>query len=128
MSDTIYDIFARKLYNLPENWQAVSFKALGDPNKTTEIKGWVCDKYKRGPKKGKTNYHNKLSEPKTVYISCQQYDQCVIDYEKETGKCIECFGHPGQQWIGWSKDSGNKFRECPECKGSGCASVVESIK
>ena len=124
-NDTIYDIFARKLYNLPDNWHGVHFKALDDSNQTVQIKGWICGVFVRGPKKGRISFNKKLSDPKTVYISKAQYNQCLIDFEKETEKCIDCFNHPGQKWIGWSKDGGNKFRECPKCKGTGVAPIKE---
>ena len=41
-------------------------------------------------------------------------------YEAETGQCGEC-GGDGQEWRGWSRDGGHRWRECRRCAGTGNA-------
>lgn len=43
-------------------------------------------------------------------------------YAQTTGKCPDCYG-TGQQLIGWSRDSGNKYRVCEICGGTGKSGV-----
>lgn len=49
----------------------------------------------------------------------------VLGWERHTGKCSLCHpGHPGQEWMGWSNNTGSVFRTCPRCGGTNKAPVA----
>lgn len=52
------------------------------------------------------------------FITQLEIDQEIENYEKETGKCHDCNG-TGQAWYAWSKDEGNKYRDCKKCNSTG---------
>lgn len=84
-----------------------------------ELSGGVCPDYLRGPKKGKPNY-SKATHRYTYQVSKQQCEQIMADYERVTGNCNSCEGEK-QEWDGWSKDEGHKYRQCVRCGGTGKA-------
>ena len=48
-------------------------------------------------------------------------------YEREHGRCRECFGS-GQQWVGWSKDEGNRYAPCVRCSATGKPAAVSRLQ
>jgi hypothetical protein len=107
---------ARRKLNKPDGWQVVRWEAIGDTDDLLIGGGVPVGIYQRGPRKGRP----KFAPP---------FDQCVITkaellterlrFEADTGKCYAC--ENGQEWAGWSRDDGNRFRTCRRCNGSGTA-------
>ena len=43
----------------------------------------------------------------------------VRAWELRTGKCSACAkDRPGEEWIGWSQETGHHFQTCRRCKGT----------
>ena len=55
-----------------------------------------------------------------VLVDKTEMDAEPARYETETGKCGEC-GGDGNEWRGWSKDGGHRWRTCRRCNGAGTA-------
>lgn len=54
-----------------------------------------------------------------VDFALAEHDSWLLTWEQRTGKCHRCaHDHPGQEWLGWSKAEGDKYRTCPRCKGT----------
>ena len=106
---------ARKKLNKGSDWLMTGWECVGD-TRDLIVRGAVpVGTYKSGPRKGR----NKFSPP---------FDSCVVTHaeevaqaeawEAETGKCSNCEGR-GQEWAGWSADSGNRYRDCRRCGATG---------
>lgn len=50
-------------------------------------------------------------------------------YEREHGRCRECFGS-GAEWAGWSASDGHRTRPCGRCNATGrpLASALDGAK
>lgn len=71
----------------------------------------------RGPRKGQKTADRNIS--KTVLVSDEDIQSEYQRYEAETGNCGECFGD--KQVLFAAGVSGNKYRECRVCSGTGKA-------
>ena len=58
----------------------------------------------------------------TVLIDKTEMDAEPRRYEAETGMCGNC-GGDGQEWRGWSRDGGHRWRSCRRCNGTGNAAA-----
>ena len=59
---------------------------------------------------------------KVVDLGMDEHDAWILEWERSTGKCSQCSAtNPGQEWIGWSKDAGDKFQRCARCHGTNAA-------
>lgn len=57
---------------------------------------------------------------KTVDMGLADHDRWTLEWERLTGKCRQCSTkHPGQQWDGWNCNTGDRFRTCTRCNGTG---------
>ena len=80
----------------------------------------VCDgrettTYAKGKRKGTCKW---IGEKKRVIVTESDIKQSEKRYENETGNCHICAGD-GQEWFGWSVDSGDRWKVCSRCGGSG---------
>lgn len=73
----------------------------------------------RGKNKGEKKYDCKRTH--IVCVTDQEMKAVERAYEVETGNCFVCSGS-AQQWAGWSKANGHKYRPCAVCKATGKAS------
>jgi hypothetical protein len=55
-----------------------------------------------------------------VFVSDEEGRREYERYEKDTGNCPECLGK-GEVWVGWNKDTGNKYKPCEKCNATGFA-------
>ena len=115
----------------PEHRDRVGLRKLGDPAgfrfysweafdvgdvAIVKMVGCVVTKFiTRGPRKGRPKYDG---EPRTVYVSEAEMVAECARWEAETGKCGRCMG-VGQEWAGWSSDTGTRTETCRRCSGSG---------
>lgn len=85
------------------------------------VRGCVPDgTYPRGKNKGRPRFRRPQSgTTKDVIVSDADCDAHVLEYEAD-GKCFDCSG-TGQAWFGWSKDAGNRYRDCRRCGATGVA-------
>lgn len=82
------------------------------------VSGYVPLLYVRGHNKGKPR--RGAPTPGTnrqVVVSDADADAHAAKYEA-TGVCYQCKG-TGQQWNGWSRESGVRYCTCERCKGTG---------
>lgn len=55
-----------------------------------------------------------------VLIDIREEDEEKARFERETGKCHRC-GGDGQDWAGWNRDTGTRWRPCKRCGATGTA-------
>lgn len=115
-----YNLHAREKLGMPDTWQWFRLEAKGE--NFTVITGAICTEvYLRGKRKGRTNWAKRDKETELpVTISRDEHKAWLLAWEKRTGECHQCSGN-GQQWTGWSRDEGNKFRPCTRCDSTGAA-------
>ncbi len=116
---------AVETYNLPQDWQVVSWEKVGmSPGRRDyqylEIKGGV---YRHTVQKGKNKGDIDFRKPEpgtvaTVSLTPQQIEAWLEKWETETGCCKDCDG-TGFRWNGWSAKSGNSYRPCKRCEQTG---------
>lgn len=118
----IYNRVARRLHGLSEDWRWYSLERIGGG---TLVKGAVCTAvYTRGKLKGETNWSKRdLSTEFTLVVTPEQYEAERLDWERETGKCVDC-GGDGKEFAGWRRDVGALHRPCKRCSASGTAPAV----
>lgn len=90
------------------------------------VTGAVCHAlYKSGPRQGQTNWakRDKTTERKILISDEALRDRCA-KWERDTGKCSECFG-TGAAWAGWSRDKGDFTKPCRRCGSTGKAPTID---
>lgn len=103
----------------PDGWQWYRQEAIDGGLLVT---GAVCDAtYKSGPRKGLTNWskRDKATERRILISELAMLGR-RMQWERDTGKCSECFG-TGAEWAGWSAKDGNRTRPCRRCGSTGKA-------
>jgi hypothetical protein len=113
---------ARKRYGMPERWRwfRSEVKNHDKPSAFIMLTGAICDaKIKRGKYKGNDDWkkRDKTSEAE-IPIKFGDIKEVQAEWEAETGKCSNCRGS-GKSWIGWGKDTGNRFEPCRPCSATG---------
>lgn len=99
-----WSMLARKKYNLPDEWRWITLSRIGDDffdikaprdQAYSMVKGAVYKtEYLSGKNKGKLNF--KKPEPGTyreVVVSLKELDDFIVEWEKITGWCGECYGN-----------------------------------
>lgn len=56
----------------------------------------------------------------TVLIDIREEDEEKARFERESGKCHVC-GGDGQEWRGWNRETGHRWRPCKRCGATGAA-------
>lgn len=69
-------------------------------------------------KQGKKKWNRKTAERKIIILA--ELEKEHADYERETGLCSNCYGN-GSAISGWSKETGNRYKQCANCGGTGRA-------
>lgn len=110
-----YSIYIRKMMSLPNDWRwhAVEALTLANGKQAIRVKGCVPDGvYQSGPRKGRPRYKKPIAgtERETIILQ-DDLDKFKVDWEFETGSCMHC-GGSGLRWVGWSVDTGNRFKPC----------------
>ena len=118
---------ARELLEMPPEWNSYHLEVIGytqDANssaKLFKITGAVAPLKTRGEHKGMPNWNKRdRATEKTVFITPEEHDRWVQEWEKKTGKCADCTGS-GKQLSGWSVTEGAKYRPCKKCSETGKA-------
>jgi hypothetical protein len=126
----IHAIAARKVHNLPDEWQPRIYGCL-DRGLTAEHSGFYLrgavpiGTYSRGPRKGRPKWPP-LGQLQRVVITADEVKQARIQWENETGLCSHC-GGSGQQVKSVGID-GTTYRECGACGGTGKALHVRRVE
>lgn len=100
------------------DWRWYALKHV-DPD-ITLVTGGVCRvMFKSGPRKGQPNWSamDKATE-RTIGIKRSDDDTFRRQWELKTGRCHVCCGR-GQQFWGWSKAYGCRYRPCSRCGATG---------
>ncbi|EKD40821.1 MAG: hypothetical protein ACD_74C00157G0006 [uncultured bacterium] len=122
MSDeTLMEIHAKEKIQAPPGFAFWLFEALPIPGPAQVMKltGAVAPLFTRGPRKGELNF--KKLDPTTlreVFLPVEEHKAWVEEWEKKTGLCSHCQGK-GQRPVGWSAETGSRFKPCGVCNGSG---------
>jgi hypothetical protein len=88
-----------------------------------EIVGAVAPLRKTGKRKGEHNWAKKdKSTERTVIITPKEHETWLREWSLKTGKCANCYGE-GQVWIGWGRESGNRYKPCAKCSSTGRAAI-----
>lgn len=100
--------------NLPSSFQFCSIfcREIG-----IILEGSATTTFKSGPRKGKTRW---IGERLRIVIPENAAEIEQARYERETGKCGKCVGAK-QEWVGWDHKTGNKYKTCSKCSGTGDA-------
>jgi hypothetical protein len=113
------ELTAKRKANHPDGWWMFKWEKVGDD--ILLVTGAVCPPKKTGKYKGRPNYKGRdRSTEARIGLTYAEIDATRLAWEAETGKCSECQGS-GQEWAGWSKDEGNRFRPCRRCGATGTA-------
>lgn len=112
-------VVRKKLGVLPENWEICGWTRI-DPDATI-FRGGPCRLLTRGKNKGRKRW-DKVTH--TCVVTDAEETSERLRYESETGNCSTC-GGTGQDWCGWSRDEGDKYRSCVRCSGSGKAPLIK---
>ena len=103
--------YLREVHSIPEDWKWRELQAGVQGHEEEVPVGLVRVR-------GYVPPHKKKDKLDTYWIDCEKFDAWCIQWEQRTGKCHRCTG-AGQEFAGWSKASGTRYRECPRCKGDG---------
>lgn len=114
---------AREMLGLPPDWRVFRWQVVGKPGPdaygVTLTGAVVRDTYQRGPRKGTPHWGKRLRDTEcAVTIPTALHKTWLAQWERDTGKCHVCKG-TGQEWVGWSKEKGDKYRTCSRCDGAG---------
>lgn len=75
--------------------------------------------YSRGPRKGLPRFTPGVKGTRReVVVSASELIEQARIYVRDTGNCWDCKGS-GQEYYGWSKATGARYRQCERCGGSG---------
>ena len=112
------EIAARKKLGAEAGWRAFEFEAVrkGKIRVTGSVPIGV---YTTGKMKGHPIW-GKRKDAQKVVITGAEVDAAQANYERETGLCWKCEGS-GQEWVGWSRDAGDKHQPCRCCSATGKA-------
>jgi hypothetical protein len=100
-----------------EGWKAYKWEKVHGGDLVT---GCVPDgTYAKGPKKGRPRFCRPVAGTRlTVVVTGAELDLHAADYERDEHKCWRCKGS-GEEFAGWSRDTGVRRQTCSACKGSG---------
>lgn len=118
--DTL-SIIARRKLNLPDVYTCCGWRRVDPDGLLVNI----AEEYikQSGKNKGKRGWRGK---ERTAFVTYAEEIAERVSWEKSTGKCSTC-GGDGKEICGWSVESGQKYRECKRCNGSGQANEQPPI-
>jgi hypothetical protein len=112
----------------PDHLLSIARRKLNRPDAVTM--SWECIPFD-GPTEGvrivvvddNINWRN----PETVLVDARDEAEEKARFERETGKCHIC-GGDGQEWRGWDRETGHRWRACKRCSGTGAVPLPEVKK
>ncbi|GAB3305762.1 hypothetical protein [Luteimonas notoginsengisoli] len=115
---------ARQKLGVGNDWLMYAWEVVGELEHADLIVtgGVPVGLFQRGPRKGRPKWDRKLSQ--RVVVTRAEERAALLAFEASTGKCSGCQGS-GEQWAGWSAESGNRTRPCRRCQASGVAPALE---
>ncbi|WP_022684513.1 hypothetical protein [Sphingobium bisphenolivorans] len=118
--------YMKERFSLHPDWEWHSFKVIDHKGKRLE--DWEFSSYEggvfpnlitRGPRKGRKNYRKPMPGTEGTYVvGDREFKAWLPTWEARTGKCSVCQG-TGQEWTGWSRDAGDRFKDCARCNATG---------
>jgi hypothetical protein len=122
-----YEAFCRDRYSPPAEWQIYSWRTNGEHGKPgcfVLVEGAIFKHtLLSGKRKGSINYKKPEPNSKASYpIMMTDLAKFKVEWSARTGKCHNCYG-TGQEWHGWNHKTGNRYRNCTECKDTGLVDV-----
>lgn len=114
MINHLENVARRKLGIVSPDWFIGAWEKIGPD--AVLCSGGVTRTITKGPRKGRKAWG---SMPDKVVVTDAEEHAERLRYETETGKCANC--DDGQTWAGWHHETGNYFKTCTRCKGSGKA-------
>jgi hypothetical protein len=116
---------ARDILGMGLDWQIASWKDLDwrKPNSDLTARLRVTGVCAPVLPDGRVawEYQDKATR-KSITFTRAEHATWVRAWEIKTGKCSNCApDKPGQQWMGWHKDTGDYFLPCTRCHGTGQA-------
>lgn len=108
------ETIARRMLGAAPEWALASARSVQGG---LIVEGSPATVISRGKNKGRKRWSKPLQ---TVIVTEPDYAAEIARYEREEGKCHECFGE-GKTAFRWSRDKGTEYRECRRCKGAGVA-------
>ena len=120
-----YQAFAEHRRSVPPGWRWYKIETLNyqapRAQQTVKVDGGVAPLKTRGKRAGCPDWKARdKSLDRSIAFTWAEIDQFQRDWEIETSKCFACYG-AGQEWAGWSRDAGDKFRHCNRCNATGLA-------
>ena len=117
---------AREILGVGDDWHYYSWELLPDPpQKSQFIK--ICGAVAPPEKDGGYDWTEKdPATDETVYITLREHKAWRKEWSRKTGRCYEC-GGDGQAWAGWNCKTGDKWKRCGLCGGTGKLSSVPEI-
>lgn len=104
---------ARRKLARGEDWHWCNFERVGAD---ALLEGGVPSVYVRGKRAGLNKWEGVKLE--RVVVTRAELDSEMCEYESITGRCRSCAGS-GLERGGWSAETGDRFRTCKRCGGSG---------
>jgi len=115
----------------PADWRWFSLKVLGNDykdrtNGAVLVEGACAPpNYTRGQWKGTPNWKKRdKATDRQFVITMRDYDARKEQWERDTGKCFECYGS-GQSFASTGRD-GTKYRDCRRCNATGSTLIRTS--
>jgi hypothetical protein len=111
-----FNIYAVEKLDMPTGWRWFRFSTSPDdaPKGMVKLTGCVPS-YK---KNGKPDWKHPIVPAATRFVPLSDIHAHKVAVGQREGKCWSCWGC-GQQWAGWSRDDGVRYRHCQECDGTG---------
>lgn len=111
---------ARRKLALDDEWQSFKWEAIGNTRDTLLTFG-ITRPLKSGKNKGKMTWRGtKQRDGVVCCVTDAEYRTERIAWERETGKCSDCFGSGKHIW-GYSVVTGAVYQPCKQCGETGNA-------
>ena len=126
---SLYADHAREVLGLPEGWQLAAWRVMDWRTKGFgHLEGRIRVTMRKAPLKadGQVDWDAapKVRSKQATFTNAEHAQFCAA-WEARTGRCHVCSErYPGLEWVGWNRDTGDSYRSCPRCKGTGKAPGV----
>lgn len=118
-----FNLYAVRKAAMPDGWRWFSSELLNyrAPRAAQSflLSGAVVPNIEKGKYAGQPKWKGRdKTQDRSFAVSIPALEAFKEEWELEEAKCHQCFG-TGEQWAGWSKETGTKYRTCERCTGSG---------